>query len=40
MANIAQSLIGDLERIMMANAGGVQGVSNTVSAIRYSRKMK
>ena len=25
---------------MVANPGGVQGVSNTVSAIKYSRKMK
>ena len=27
MANIAQSLIGDLERILVANPGGVQGGS-------------
>ena len=42
MANIAQSLVGDLERIRptMANPGGVQGVRPTLPAIRYSMKMK
>ena len=34
-------LIGDLERITVANPGGVQGVRPpTLSAIRYSMKMK
>ena len=36
MANIAQSLIGDLERITVANSGGVQVVHPTFSAIKYS----
>ena len=40
MANIAQSLVGDLERITAANPGGVQGVRPTLPAIRYSMKMK
>ena len=40
MANIAQSLIGDLERITVANPGGVQGVRPTLPTIRYSMKMK
>ena len=36
MANIAQYLIGDLERITVANPGGVQGVRPTLPAIYYS----
>ena len=36
MANIAQSLIGDLERLTVANPGGVQGVLPILSAIKYS----
>ena len=40
MANIAQSSIDDLERITVANQGGVQGVCPTLSAIKYSMKMK
>ena len=40
MANIVQSLIGDLERITVANPEGVQGVSLTLPAIKYSMKMK
>ena len=40
MANIAQSLIGDLERIAVANPAGVQGVRPTLPAIKYSVKMK
>ena len=40
MANIAQFVIGDLERITAANQGGVQGVRPTLSAIKFSMKMK
>ena len=40
MANIAQSLVGELERIAVANPGGVQGVRSTLPAIKYSMKMK
>ena len=40
MANIAQSLAGDLEHITVANPGGVQGVRPTLPAIKYSMKMK
>ena len=40
MANIAQSLAGDLQHIAMAIPGGVQGVRPTVPAIKYSMKMK
>ena len=39
MANIAQSLIGDFERITVANSGGVQGARPTIPAINYSMKM-
>ena len=38
MANIAQSLIGDLEGNTVANPGGVQGVRPTLPAIEYSTK--
>ena len=34
MANIAQSLIGDLERITVANPGGVQGACPILPAIK------
>ena len=37
MASIAQSLIGDLERITVANPGGVRP---TLPAIKYSMKME
>ena len=40
MANIAQSFIGDLERIAVANSGGVQVVRPTFPAVNYSMKMK
>ena len=40
MANIDKSLIGDLERITVANPGGVQGVRPILPAIKYSMKMK
>ena len=40
MANIAQSLIGDLERITVANPMGVQRVRPTLPAIKYSTEMK
>ena len=40
MANIAKSLIGDWERITVANPGGVQGVRPTFPSIKYSMKMK
>ena len=40
MANISQSLVGDLERIPVANPGGVQGFRPTLPAIKYSMKMK
>ena len=40
MTNIAQSLVGDLERITVANPGGVQGVCPILPAIEYSMKMK
>ena len=40
MDNIAQSLIGDLEPITVANPGGVQVVRPTFPAIKYSMKMK
>ena len=40
MANIALSLIGDLERITVVHPGGVQGSSPTLQAIKYSMKMK
>ena len=40
MANIAQSLIGDLESIAVGIPGGVQGVRPTLPAIKYSMKMK
>ena len=40
MANIAQSLVGDLERITVANPGGSSGGSPTLPAIKYSMKMK
>ena len=39
MANIAQSLTGDLERITVANQGGVQGIRPTLPAIKYSMKI-
>ena len=39
MANIAQSLIGDLEHITVANPGGVQGVHPTLPNIKFSMKM-
>ena len=38
MANIAQSIIGDLESITVANQGGVQGGCPTLPAIKYSIK--
>ena len=38
MANTAQSLIVDLERITVANPGGVQGVRPTLPAIKYSMR--
>ena len=37
MANIAQSLISDLEHITVANPGGVQGVYPTLPNIKFSR---
>ena len=40
IANIAQSLIGDLEHIIVAHPWGVQGVRPTLPAIKYSMKMK
>ena len=40
MANIAQSLIGELECITVANAEGGQGVRPTLPAIEYFMKMK
>ena len=40
MANIVQSLVGDLERNTLANPRGVQGVRPTLPAIKYSMKMK
>ena len=40
MANFAQSLIGDLERITVANPGGVHGVRPILPAIKYYMKTK
>ena len=39
MANIAQSLIGDLERITVAIPGGVQEIRPSLPTIKYSMKM-
>ena len=40
MVNIPQSLVGDLERITVADPGGVQGVRPSLPAIKYSMEMK
>ena len=41
MAKVAQSLVGDLELITVANpVGADQGVRPTLPAIKYSIKMK